>query len=254
MITRKDSVALKAMWQAGQQLAEVMAQVPDKLQEGLTTQALDLWIESELVKRSLVSQAKGYMGYRHATCISVNDEVVHGVPRETKMLAFGDLVKVDVCAAFKGYCADMARCFFVGQSLNQAPDALQHLVATAQKSLDAGIACAVVGGRLSTISHAIQQVVEAAGFGVVREFAGHGIGRKMHEEPEILNYGPPGRGPLLRSGMVFAIEPMITAGRHAITIDADGWTVRTKDGSMAAHVEDTVAITDEGPLILTRLA
>lgn len=187
------------------------------------------------------------MGYRHVSCISVNDVVVHGVPHADCILQLGDLVKIDVCASWNGYCADMARSFFVGQSSEQA----QKLVDVAYQALKKGIDQARVGNRLSDISSAIQQEVEKHGFGVVRDFAGHGIGKNMHEAPEIVNYGKPGKGPVLKEGMTFAIEPMITAGKYNVYVANDGWTVKTVDRSLAAHVEDTIAITNAGPVILT---
>jgi methionyl aminopeptidase len=217
------------------------------VQAGVATAEIDAWIETELKRRGLLSRMKGYMGYKHVSCISLNDEVVHGVP-SVKRLKDGDFLTVDVCASYKGYCADMARQFFVGTPSADA----KRLAEVAEQSLKAGIAKALPGNRLTDISAAIQQVVEQAGFGVVRDFAGHGIGKQMHEDPEILNYGVPGQGPVLRAGMAFAIEPMITAGHYAVCVAADGWTVCTKDNSLAAHVEDTVVITDKGPKVITR--
>ncbi len=249
MISIKNKVALRKMETAGQFLAEICEEIKPLLVVGSTTLQLDEFIAKQMVKKSLVSCTKGYMGYRHHSCISLNDEVVHGVPSKDKLLAFGDLVKVDICASWQGYCADMARCYFVEKEESSA----KKLVKAAQESLDAGIARMQVGGRLGDISAAIQSVVEVHGFGVVRDFAGHGIGKRMHEEPEILNYGKAGSGPLLQVGMAFALEPMITAGNYQVYITQDGWTVKTKDKSLAAHVEDTVVLTDNGPKILTRL-
>lgn len=234
---------------AGRNLAELFEELPRQIQPGVSTLALDAWIESELRKRDMVSQSKGYYSYKHVSCISVNDEVVHGVPRADCVIAEGDLVKVDVCAALKGYCADMARCFFVGTSSEKA----RQLVAVAYESLERGIEQAVAGNHLTDISAAIQKEVEGHGYGVVRDFAGHGIGQRMHEDPEILNYGKPGRGPVIREGMAFAIEPMITEGDYAIEVLSDGWTARTIDRSLAAHVEDTVIVTGNGPYVVTRL-
>ena len=174
---------------------------------------------------------------------------MHGVPTKNKLLAPGDVVKVDICASWKGYCGDMARTFFVVHSTPAA----RKLVEVAQSALDKGIAQALVGNRLGDISAAIQAEVEKHGFGVVRDFAGHGIGKQLHEDPELLNYGSPGQGPVLRAGMTLAIEPMITQGGYDVYITQDGWTVKTEDRSLAAHVEDTIAITDQGPKILTRL-
>jgi len=251
MITIKNKVAVQKMTTAGGLLSDIIDRVAQLLRPGTSTLSIDAWIEMQMRNVQLVPQTKGYMGYRHASCISVNDEIVHGVPDAHKIIQEGDLVKIDVCAAWKGYCADMTRCFFVGKP---ASTQAEQLVKVAQQALDAGIAKAVVGNRLSDISAAIQQVVAPHGFGIIRDFAGHGIGKRMHEEPEILNYGEPGRGPLLRPGMTFALEPMITLGDYNYYIASDGWTVKTKDKSLAAHVEDTILITEEQPKILTRCA
>jgi len=250
MIIIKNKLALQKMAIAGQKLAKIMNLVSEQIKEGVTTLELDQLVVQYLKNAELVSCTKGYLGYRHSTCISVNEEVVHGVPSKEKKIKNGDLVKVDICASYKGYCADMARCFFVGGIYN--PEA-QKLVEVAQRALDMGIAQARVGNRLGDISAAIQREVEKNGFGVVRDFAGHGIGKKMHEEPELLNYGESGKGPVLRAGMTLAIEPMITQGGYEVCIMQDGWTVRTEDKKLAAHVEDTIAITQDGPQILTRL-
>lgn len=248
MITIKNKSAFEKMAKAGALLAGMFEALTSVVGEGVSTITIDSWIEDYLKKNNLVSTMKGYNGYKHVSCISVNDEVVHGVPSK-KILQDGDLVKVDVCASWSGYCADMARPFFIGKPTDRAI----QLVEAAQRSLNAGIEQAVVGNKLSNISVAIQKVVEHHNFGVVREFAGHGIGKRMHEDPEILNYGTPGRGPILRHGMSFALEPMITAGSYNVYIESDGWTVKTVDKSLAAHVEDTVLVTDEGPRIITRL-
>lgn len=250
MIILKDRHVYEKMARAGQLLCKLFDKLGKELQPGMTTLDIDATIASFLQENELVSQSKGYKGYRHVSCISVNDEVVHGIPNAKTVLKQGDLIKVDVCAAWSGYCADMARCFFVGSCAN--PQA-QKLVDVARSALDKGIAQAVPGGRLGDISAAIQEEVESHGFGIVREFAGHGIGRSMHEEPEILNYGKKGHGPLLKAGMAFAIEPMITQGHYGVYLKADGWTACTRDGSLAAHVEDTVFITEKGPHIITRL-
>jgi len=246
----KTAQALEKMRKAGKLLASIFENIPSKIQIGVSTASLDRWIESELIKNQLVSQSKGYKGYRHVSCISVNDVVVHGVPSESVILQEGDLVKVDVCAAWQGYCADMARCFFVG---DKPDEKLQHLVAISYQALDKGLAKAVENNRLFDISAAIQQHVEKFGYGIVRDFAGHGIGRNMHENPDVPNFGTAGTGMRLKAGMTFAIEPMVTQGSHEVYIDSDGWTVKTKDGKFAAHVEDTVLVGENGPEILTRL-
>lgn len=251
MISIKGKRAVDAMAMAGKLLAHIFVDMEQIIVPGISTADLDAWIATQLDRNRLVSQTKGYKGYKHVCCISVNDEVVHGVPDAQKILREGDLVKVDVCAALDGYCADMTRCFFVG---NAGSDEAQRLVRAAYAALDKGIEKAVPGNRLSDISAAIQQEVERQGFGVVRIFAGHGIGKRMHEEPEILNYGTPGRGPLLQVGMAFALEPMITYGHYDVYITKDGWTAKTVDKSLAAHVEDTVVITEHGPRVITRAA
>lgn len=249
MIVIKNKVALSKMEEAGQHLATIFEQLPHILNPGITTLEIDSWIDEQLKMHSMVSKTKGFRTYKHSSCISVNDEVVHGVPHNRSQLKKGDLVKIDVCASFDGYCADMARSFFIGGANDEQA---QKLVAVAQAALDMGISKAVAGNRLSDISHAIQKEVEKHGFGVVRDFAGHGIGKHMHEDPEIVNYGAPGKGPVLQVGMTFALEPMITQGNYAVYVCNDGWTVKTVDKSLAAHVEDTVAITENGPKVLTR--
>lgn len=252
MITIKNKIAGQKMATAGKKLASIFDKVSEIIVPGATTLDIDNWISSSLKELEMVSKTKGYMGYNHVCCVSVNEEIVHGVPSASKILKEGDLVKLDVCASWKGYCADMARCFFVGN--NSSTEKSKELVDVAHKALDRGIEAAVVGGRLTDISAAIQKEIESSGFGfgIVRDFAGHGIGKEMHEDPEILNYGKPGRGPVLRAGMAFAIEPMITLGSPKVSILNDGWTAITKDKSWAAHVEDTVFITESGPIVLTR--
>lgn len=250
MITIKNKPSMHKIEVAGRLLSEMYLQMADVIKPGLNAHELDAWIAQELKKRNLVSRTKGYHGYRHVSCISINDEVVHGVPTAHKLFHEGDLVKVDVCASWQGYCADMARSFFVGGIANKQT---QELVIVAQRALDKGIEQARPGKHLGDISAAIQQEVERHGFGVVRDFAGHGIGKQMHEDPEILNYGQSGKGPIMRAGMVFAIEPMITMGHYDVYITDDGWTVKTTDRSLAAHVEDTVIITEQGPKVVTRI-
>jgi methionyl aminopeptidase len=253
MIIIKTEQELQKIREAGRRLAPIVENVKQILAPGISTLDIDAWIERELEKVDLVSQSKGYRGYQHASCISLNTEIVHGVPSAKKKLHEGDLVTIDVCAAWQGYCADMARTFVVGNTEKNSVQQAYKLIEVATHALDRGIEKALVGGRLTDISSAIQREVEKAGFSVIRDFCGHGIGKKMHEEPEILNYGAPGRGPVLQAGMVFAIEPMIAAGDYAVKLLMDGWTAVTADGSLAAHVEDTVIITMQGPEIVTRL-
>ncbi len=251
MIIIKNKRSLEFMAEAGALLARMFHEVLGAyVVPGVSTLEVDAIIANYLKKYQLVSQTKGYCGYKHVSCISINDEIVHGVPSAEKKIQEGDLVKIDVCAAMRGYCADMARCFLVGV----VPEPVQKLVSVAYSSLDKGIEHVVPGKRLTDISAAIQAEVDQYGFGIIRDFAGHGIGRSMHEDPEILNYGKPGMGPVIREGMAFAIEPMITLGGHERYITDDGWTAKTVDKSIAAHVEDTVIVTQHGPRIITRLS
>ena len=250
MIVIKDKKAQEKMKIAGKLLSEVFLELAAEVKAGISTLDLEKCIATLLRQRKLISQSLGYRGYQFVSCISINDEVVHGLPSAQRILNSGDLVKVDVCAAFDGYCADATRSFFV----DECPSVeAQTLVDVAQGALDAGIAAAIVGARLGNVCAAIQHVVESNGFSIVRNFAGHGIGKHMHEDPEILNFGVAGTGPLLKAGMAFALEPMINVGGCEVYVAADGWTAKTADGSLSAHVEDTVLITDNGPYITTRV-
>lgn len=248
MITIKNKISVAKMEKAGLLLQEVFNEISAFIKAGISTLDVDTKIAQLLKERNLTSKALGYRGYKHVSCISVNDVVVHGVPAASVVLKDGDLVKVDICASHDGYCADMARGYFIG---NPKPEA-EKLVAVAESALKKGIEKARAGNRLGDISAAIQAEVEKHGFGVVRDFAGHGIGKQMHEDPEILNYGKAGQGPLLQPGMTFALEPMITQGNYKVYVADDGWTVKTSDKSLAAHVEDTIAITHDEPKVLTR--
>lgn len=253
MIIVKNKESIRKMAQAGKLLASIFDDMPEKIISGISTLELDGWIEQQIKNKGLVSKMKGYRGYRHVSCISINDEVVHGVPLETKKISQGDLVKVDVCASWKSYCADMARVFYVGDT-SAIPAATKKLIEVTEQALAKGIEQAQVGNRLSDISAAIQREIEKHGFGVVRDFAGHGIGKQMHEDPEVLNYGNPGKGPVLQAGMALAIEPMVTMGSYDVYITKDRWTAKTVDKSLAVHIEDTVVITHEGPQVITRRA
>lgn len=249
MITIKNAYAQERMIIAGRLVAELFEKLREWIEPGMTTRAIDEFVEKYLDEHKLRTTLKGYMGYRHVSCISINDEVVHGVPRESVKTALGDLIKIDICASYDGYCADMARAIYLGTP----PDDVSLFMNVAQRSLDAGIECARPGERLGSISAAIQKVIEEHKFGIIQEFAGHGIGKKMHEDPEILNYGKAGTGPEIKAGMAFAIEPMLTMGDHRVYILNDGWTVKTTDKSLAMHVEDTVLVTEHGPRVITRM-
>ena len=246
MIIRKSPREIEKMAATGALVAETIAHVGSLLRPGVTTDELDAAAGAFIRERGGIPTSEGYKGYPKAICISPNDVVVHGIPDRFRV-SEGDLVTIDVGVTLDGYIADSAYTFGVGEI---DPDA-QRLLDVAQDALAAGIAEAVVGNRVGDISHAVQAIVEAGGFSVVRSLVGHGVGRDYHEDPHIPNYGEPGRGPRLSEGMTIAIEPMITAGSSEVLVMDDGWTIRTADGSLSAHFEHTVAITADGPRILT---
>lgn len=249
MIIIKNKSAINKMRIAGRLLARIMSDVLKMMKPGTDTLEIDNFIEKEMVSAGLKPECKGYSGYKYATCISLNDVVIHGIPSRDSILSVGDLVKIDVVGSYENYCVDMTRCFLVGKVSAK----IKSLVDVVQGALDAGIEEIAPGKNLSNISSRIQEAVEKEGFGVVRDFAGHGIGKSMHEDPEIPNYGSPGSGPVLQVGMTFAIEPMVTEGSYKVRVDKDGWTVRTLDGGVAGHIEDTVLVTDDGSEVLTRV-
>ena len=248
MIVLKSGREIQLMREAGRVVAQVHERVREQLRPGITTQWLDEQIEAFIRARGGVPSFQGYLGFPASACISINEELVHGIPGPRR-LEEGDVVSVDVGVILNGYHGDSAWSYGVG---TLSPVA-QHLFDATEQSLYAGIAQARAGNRLSDIGHAVQTVVEGAGLHVVREYVGHGIGRKMHEEPQIPNYGNPGRGPRLRNGMTLAIEPMVQVGTPETRTLADHWTVISADRSLAAHFEHTVAITPDGPQILTVL-
>lgn len=249
MIVVKNKIALDKMRVAGRLLAQILGEVSSQVVLGANTLEIDTFIEKKMRKAGLVPVCKGYGGYEYATCISLNDTVIHGVPSQKTVLKSGDFVKIDVAGSYKGYCADMTRCFFVGEVSNM----VKRLSRVAQRALDAAIDEIAPGKRVSDISARVQREVESQGFGIVRTFAGHGIGKKLHEEPQVPNYSEPGQGPILREGMTLAIEPMITEKSYEVRVMEDGWSVKTVDGGLAAHVEDTVAVVKGGAEVLTRL-
>jgi methionyl aminopeptidase len=246
MIIRKSPREIEKIAAAGRLVAETIAHVGGLLRPGVTTEELDAAAGDFIRAHGGIPTSEGYRGYPKAICISPNEVVVHGIPG-AHVVREGDLVTIDVGVTLDGAIADSAYTFGVGEIDPEA----QRLLDVAQDALAAGIEQAVVGNRVGDISHAVQEVVERAGFSVVRSLVGHGVGRYYHEDPHIPNYGEPGRGPKLAEGMTIAIEPMITAGSSDIVVADDGWTISTADGSMAAHFEHTVAITADGPRILT---
>ena len=229
-------------------VAEILEGVKEKVQPGIETRELDELAEELCRKHKVQPAFKGYRGYPRSLCVSVNEEVVHGIPGPRSLKA-GDVVSLDFGVKYEGFYGDAAITVGVGEVGEKA----RALIAATEESLYAGIAKVKAGQRLSDISHAVQTVVEGAGFGVIREFVGHGIGRSLHEDPQIPNFGPPDRGPTLQVGMTFAIEPMTSMGSWQVRILQDGWTAVTQDGSCAAHFEHSVALTENGVLILSRL-
>src|SRR5690606_4217020 len=248
LIILKSESEIAAMRKAGRVVAQAHALVRERLRPGVTTADIDSWVEEFLRRQGAVSAFKGYQGYPACTCTSVNDEVVHGIPGP-RVLEEGDIVSVDIGAFVDGFCGDMAWTYPVGQVSELA----QKLLRVTEEALMKGIAQAVAGNRLSDIGHAVQTHVEAAGFWVVKSFVGHGIGRSMHEAPQVPNFGRPGRGPRLKVGMTLAIEPMVNVGTDEVRILDDNWTAVTADGSLSAHFEHTVAVREGYAEILTAL-
>ena len=250
MITLKSPSEIAVMLRAGRILADVMGWLPTVVKPGVSTLAIDAEVEALIRLRGATPAFKGYHGYPATACVSINAEVVHGIPAADRRLAEGDIVSVDIGCVVDGYYADCAATLAVGEIAASA----RTLLDVTRQSLDLAIDACRVGRRLSDVSHAVQTHVENHGLAVVRAFVGHGIGRALHEEPEVPNFGGPGRGPRLRPGMVLAIEPMVTMGTPEVEVQDDGWTAITRDGSLSAHFEHTVAVTEQGPAVLTRRA
>ena len=247
MIIRKSPQEIEGIARAGQVVAETIALVGEHLRPGVSMRDLDRLAEEFIRSRGGVPTSKGYRGYPAALCISPNAMVVHGIPTEYRARE-GDVVAVDVGVTLDGLVADSAYTFGVGEISEEA----QRLLDVGQEALEAGIAQARPGNRVSDIGHAVQTVVEEAGFSVVRSLVGHGVGRSYHEDPQIPNFGEPGRGPLLITGMTLAIEPMINAGRADVILHDDEWSISSADGSLSCHFEHTVAVTEDEPRILTK--
>jgi methionyl aminopeptidase len=246
MIIRKSPAEIEQMAEAGQVVADVIALLSEHMQPGVTTAELDAIADEHIRSRGGVPTFKGYRGYPASICVSPNSMVVHGIPGEY-VLRGGDVVSVDVGVTLGGFVADSAWTFPVGEVSPEAEQLLQ----ACRAALDAGIEQARAGNRVGDISAAVQRSAESAGYAVIRSLVGHGVGRSMHEEPQIPNYGEPGRGPRLEPGMTLAIEPMISAGSAEIYVHDDHWSISTSDDSLAAHFEHTVAVTEDGPRILT---
>ena len=248
MIILKTRREIEIMRKSGRLVAQSHELVKKHIKPGVTTKELDQLVEDFLRSQNAIPTFKGYSGFPYSICASVNEEVVHGFPSDRK-LKEGDIVSIDIGATFEGYVGDSAKTFLVGE----VDDEKRRLVEATRQSFYEGIKFAKLSYRLSDVSHAIQQYAEAQGFSVVRDYVGHGVGKDMHESPQIPNFGKPGKGPRLQEGMVLAIEPMINAGIYNVKILGNNWTVVTVDGKPSAHYEHTVAITDGEPELLTVL-
>lgn len=248
MIILKSQEELLLMREAGRLVAGAHALVQKYLKPGVTTEELDQLVASFLKEKRAQSTFLGYRGFPAHICTAINEEVVHGIPGKRR-LSLGDIIGIDIGVKFNGYCGDRAVTYPVGAISQKA----EELLKVTEEALYRGIEKAVVGNRLSDISYAIQSYVEGRGYSVVRDYVGHGIGQEMHEEPQVPHFGPPGRGPRLKEGMVLAIEPMVNVGDFRVRVKEDNWTVVTEDGSLSAQFEHTVAVTKKGPWILTEL-
>ena len=249
MISLKSERELDLMRKAGKIVAQILDEMIAMTKPGVTTGDLDRLAEARTKELGALPAFKGYHGFPATVCISVNDEVVHGIPSPKRVLKDGDIVGLDFGVIYQGWFGDSARTVPVGGISAKA----QKLIDVTRESLNLGIQQCREGNRVFDIGHAVQNYVEGFGYSVVREFVGHGIGRALHEEPQVPNYGPKGKGLVLKAGMVLAIEPMINAGSHEVKVLSDGWTAVTTDHSLSAHFEHTVAITPNGPEILTMI-
>jgi methionyl aminopeptidase len=247
VIELKSAREIALMRRGGHILADVMDRLRDTVKAGMSTLEIDEDVESFITARGAKPAFKGYRGFPATVCISINEEVVHGIPSAHRRIKDGDIVGLDLGCIVEGYYADCAFTLAIGD----VPPKVQQLVDVTRESLDQAIQECRPGRRLSDVSHAVQAHVERHGFAVVRAFVGHGIGRALHEDPQVPNFGDPGRGPQLRPGMVLAIEPMVTMGSWEVKVLDDGWTAVTRDGSLAAHFEHTIAVTDAEPEVLT---
>jgi methionyl aminopeptidase len=249
VITIKSKAEFETMRRAGRLVAETLDKLRTAVKPGMSTGDLDKIAYEHITKHGGVPSFKGYHGFPASICTSVNDEVVHGIPSKRRMVSEGDIISIDCGAIIDGWHGDAAVTVPVGHTNAE----MERLLKVTEESLHKGIDLAVPGKRLGDVSAAIQRYAEAQGYSVVREYVGHGIGREMHEEPQIPNWGTPGRGVLLKQGMALALEPMVNAGKAEVRVLKDDWTVVTQDGKWSAHFEHTVALTENGPEILTKL-
>jgi methionyl aminopeptidase len=249
MITYRSPKEIEKIRTSAALVAATLQHLLPMIEPGVTTAELDRAAEAHIRKHGGIPAFKGYRGFPATLCTSINEEVVHGIPSKKRRLKAGDIIGVDCGAIVDGYYGDHAITYAVGE----IPTAVKHLIETTEAALYAGVAQAKVGNYLSDISHAIQAFAEQHGYGVVKAFVGHGIGTSLHEEPQVPNFGPPGRGPRLREGMVLALEPMLNMGTWDVCILSDNWTVVTADGKLSAHFEHTVAVAKQGGVILSQL-
>jgi methionyl aminopeptidase len=247
MIIIKSKQEIDIMRESGKVTGYILRELANYIKPGMSTYEVDRFVEETILKHKMIPTFKGYGGFPASACVSINEEVVHGIPDKNRIIQSGDIVSVDVGSTYKGYVSDAARTYPVGEVSAEA----RKLIEATEASFFEGIKFCKEGYRLSDISHAVQEKAESEGFSVIRDFVGHGVGRDMHEEPQIPNYGRPGRGPRLVSGMVFAIEPMICQGSYEVDTLLNDWTVVTVDGKLSAHYENTVVITDGEPELLT---
>jgi methionyl aminopeptidase len=248
MIVRRSEAELEKMHQANMLVVQVLDELSESLEPGMTTADLDRIAERSIRQAGAEPAFKGYRGFPATLCVSINDEVVHGIPSSKKVIREGDLVSMDLGSVVEGFYGDGAVTVAVGE----ISESLKKLIEVTETALYKGIEAMKVGNRVSDIGHAVQSYVESVGFSVVRDFVGHGIGTALHEDPQVPNYGDPGKGPRLLSGMALAIEPMVNVGAHFVKTLSDNWTVVTMDGSLSAHFERSVAVTEEGPWVLSR--
>lgn len=247
MIIIKTNTEIEYMRKAGKLTGETLLMLEEKVKSGVTTEELDRLAEDYIRKHGGIPSFKGYGGFPASICTSINNEVIHGIPSKKRHLQEGDIISIDCGAILNGWQGDAARTFPVGKVSEEA----QKLISVTKESFFKGAEKAVVGNRLTDISNAVQTYAESFGYSLVRDYVGHGIGKEMHEDPEVPNYGRSGRGPKLVHGMVIAVEPMVNVGKYQVVTQDNGWTVVTEDGSLAAHYENTIAILDSGSEILT---
>ena len=247
MIQLKNSNQISAMIEAGRITGEALLVAREHVREGISTKELDTLIRKHIEKCGAKPSFLGYCGFPGSACISVNDEVIHGIPSEKKILREGDIVKIDVGAFYKGFHGDSARTIPVGKVSDEA----LKLIETTRNSFFCGVDALKIGNRMGDVGYAIQSCVEKEGFSVVKRYIGHGVGHELHESPDVPNYGTAGRGTRLCAGMTLAIEPMVNVGTEEVYELADGWTVKTRDSSLSAHYENTVALTSDGVIITT---